>query len=395
MNIKENYLQYFESIERDNGEIKAYKTITKDEAMKALENNDNPFPVVFADQISTKGIRTTANSKMLENYIPPFDATVVERIKEAGGVILGKTITKEFGVGETENSFGACAAVAHGDNIVGFSTGHKGFMHLGAHEYKLFAYKPTYGMISRYGIIPVASSLDRVGVLSKTFDNIPKVLNIICGKDEKDSGSFPCESNFLDLEDINLHEQRVVNLDKFGHFEDVENFFEKINIPVEKRNIEGLEYALSTYEIISSGEFATNMERFDGISFGYRSDNYNNVEELYKNSRTEGLGRSVKQKIMFGNFVLSEGNYEDFYVQALKARTMIKDNIEKLLDEVEFLIAPVSLYYTAGLNLAGLPSISIPFGEEGLLITTKAFNDKRLLEFVNKLILEIEGDNND
>ncbi|MFB0971494.1 MAG: amidase family protein, partial [Neofamilia sp.] len=175
-------------------------------------------------------------------------------------------------------------------------------------------------------------------------------------------------------------------------FEETEKLFERLNIPTKKSDIEGLEYAIPTYEIISSGEFATNMERFDGISFGHRSDNYNNVEELYKNSRTEAFGRVVQQKIMFGNFVLSEGRYENFYVQALKSRTMIKENIEKLLDEVEFLIAPVSLYYTAGLNLAGLPSISIPFGEEGLLIATKAFNDKRLLEFVNKLISEIEGD---
>ncbi|NLD17212.1 MAG: hypothetical protein GX666_06445 [Tissierellia bacterium] len=392
MDIREKYLEYFESIEKDNAEIKAYKTITKDEAMAALENNDNPFPVVFADQISTKGIKTTANSKMLENYIPPFDATVVERIKNAGGVILGKTITKEFGVGETENSFGACAAVAHGDDIVGISTGHKGFMHLGAHEYNLFAYKATYGLVSRYGIIPVASSLDRVGILSKSFKNIPKILDIVTGKDERDSASFPCDIDFINLDEIKLDELKVANLDKFGHFEETEKLFERLNIPTKKSDIEGLEYAIPTYEIISSGEFATNMERFDGISFGHRSDNYNNVEELYKNSRTEAFGRVVQQKIMFGNFVLSEGRYENFYVQALKSRTMIKENTEKLLDEVEFLIAPVSLYYTAGLNLAGLPSISIPFGEEGLLIATKAFNDKRLLEFVNKLISEIEGD---
>ncbi len=392
MDTKEKYLSYLDEIERDNEEIKAYKTITRDEAIKALENNENPFPVVFADQISTKGIKTTANSKMLENYVPPFDATVVERIKKAGGVTLGKTITLEFGVGETENSFGACAAVAHGEGIVGISTGHKGFMHLGAHEYNLFAYKSTYGLISRYGIIPVASSIDRVGILSKTFDNIPKIMSIISGKDERDSASCDCDIDFKNLEDIDFSKLEVADIDIFGHFGDVEELFEKLNIPTVKKSIEGLEYAIPTYEIISSGEFASNMEKFDGVSFGYRTENYNNVEELYKNSRTEALGRGVQQKIMFGNFVLSEGRYENYYLQGMKARTMIKENIEKLLEEDEFLIAPVSLYFTAGLNLAGLPSISIPFGDEGLLITTRAFNDKRLLEFCKKLISQMEGD---
>lgn len=392
MDTKEKYLNYLDEIERDNDKIKAYKTITRNEAIKALENNENPFPVIFADQISTKGIKTTANSKMLEDYVPPFDATVVERIKKAGGVTLGKTITLEFGVGETENSFGGCAAVDHGEGIIGISTGHKGFMHLGANEYNLFAYKATYGLISRYGIIPVASSIDRVGILSKTFDNIPKMMSIISGKDERDSASFDCDIDFTNLEDIDFAKLEVANIDIFGHFGNVEELFEKLNIPTVKKSIEGLEYAIPTYEIISSGEFASNMEKFDGIGFGYRSENYNNIEELYKNSRTEALGRRVQQKIMFGNFVLSKGRYENYYLQGMKARTMIKENIENLLEEEEFLIAPVSLYYTAGLNLAGLPSISIPFGDEGLLITTRAFNDKRLLEFSKKLISKMEGD---
>lgn len=392
MDIREKYLNYFEQIEKDNDKIKAYKTISKEKAMEALENNKSPFPVVFSDQISTKGIRTTANSKMLENYIPPYDATVVERIKKAGGVILGKTITKEFGVGESENTFGACAAVAHGEDIIGISTGHKGFMHLGAHEYGIFAFKPTYGIISRYGIIPVASSLDRVGILSKSFENLPKAMNIVAGKDEKDSTTFPCDVDFLNLEDIDLTKVSLVNINKFRDFEDVENFFESKKLKMNKAQIDCLKYALPVYEIISGGEFATNMQRFDGISFGYRSKDYNNIEELYKNSRTESLGRTVQAKIMFGNFVLSEGKYEAYYVQAMKARSMIKEKVEKLLENYEFLIAPVNLYYTAALNLAGLPSISIPVGKEGLLITSRAFNDKRLLEFSKKIVSQLEGD---
>jgi len=392
VNIKQKYLDYFTKIEKDNEKIKAYKTITKVEALAALDNNDNPFPVVFADQISTKGIKTTANSKMLENYIPPFDATVVERVKQAGGVILGKTITREFGVGETENSFGTCAAVAHGENIIGFSTGHRGLIHSGAHEYGLFAYQPTFGLISRYGIISVASSLDGVGILTKSFVNISKAMDIVTGKDEKDSASHLTDIDFLNLEDIDLNEQKVANINQFENFTDIEELFEKSGIPLDKVTIKELEHALPAYEIISAGEFATNMEKYDGIGFGYRSEDYNNVEELYKNSRTEGFGMAIQQKIMFGNFVLSEGKYEEYYVQAMKARTMIKENLEKALENFEFLIAPINLSYIAGLSLAGLPSISIPFGKEGLLITTRAFNDKKLLEFSKKIASQLAGD---
>ncbi|HHU53031.1 MAG TPA: hypothetical protein GXZ43_02985 [Clostridiaceae bacterium] len=392
MNIKQRYLDYFSNIEKENEKIKAYKTITKTEALEALENNDNPFPVVFADLISTKGIKTTANSKMLENYIPPFDATVVERVKQAGGVILGKTITDEFGIGETENSFGTCAAVAHSKNITGFSGGHKGLIHSGAQKNGLFAYTPTFGLISRYGLISPASSLDGIGILAKSFANIQNAMAIVTGKDEKDSASHSSDVDFLNLEDIDLSEQKVAYINKFEHFADVGEFFEKLNIPIDEVAIQGLAYALPAHEIISAGEFATNMEKFDGIGFGHRSEDYSNIEELYKNSRTEGLGLAVQQKIMFGNFVLSEGKYEEYYVQALKARTMIKENLEKVLENYEFLIAPINVQYTAGLSLAGLPGISIPFGIEGLLITTRAFNDKRLLEFSKKIASQLAGD---
>ncbi|NLJ70994.1 MAG: hypothetical protein GX328_05985 [Clostridiaceae bacterium] len=393
MNIKQKYLDYFSKIEKENEKIKAYKTITKTEAMEALENNKNPFPVVFADQISTKGIKTTANSKMLENYIPPFDATVVEKVKQAGGVILGKTITREFGVGKTENSYGTCAAVAHSENITGFSSGYKGLMHAGAQKNGLFAYIPTFGLISRYGLISVASSLDGIGIIAKSFANIQNALDIVTGKDEKDSASHSSDVDFSHLEDIDLSEQKVASINKLENFADVEEFLAKINVPIDEVTIKGLEYAMPTHEIISSGEFATNMEKFDGIGFGYRSEDYKNIEELYKNSRTEGLGMAVQQKIMFGNFVLSEGKYEEYYVQALKARTMIKENLEQEIKNYEFLIAPINLYYAAGFNLAGLPSISIPFGIEGLLITTRAFNDKRLLEFSKKIVSKLAGEN--
>lgn len=393
MDLEKRIKDYFELIEKENDEINAFRTLCKDEALESLKNTENPFPVVFADSISTKGIRTTANSKMLENYVPPFDATIVERIKEAGGVILGKTITMEFGVGRTENTFGTNTAVAKGEDldIVGFTIDSKGFMHLGAFEFGLYTFKPTYGLVSRYGLLNVASSIDSVGILSKKFDNFPKVVNIIKGKDEKDGTSFPCDEDFTKLDKIDLNEVSIGKLES-KDFEDVEKLLDKLSIPSEKVEIEGLDVAIPVYEVLSSGEFASNMEKFDGISFGYRSDNYETVEELYKNSRSEALGREVQEKIIFGNFCLSGDRYKEYYVQSMKARTMINESFQEVLDKHEFLITTSNLYYTTGVNLSGLPSISLPYGKEGILIISKAFNDRRLLSFAKELIEKMEGE---
>lgn len=392
MNNKQKYLDYFDRLEKDQEKMSAYKTLCKDQATEALENNPAPFPVVFSDLISSKGIRTTANSKMLENYIPPFDATIVERVKKAGGIILGKTLTREFGVGKTKNPFGTCAAVAHGEEIIGFSTGYMGAVHLGAHQYGLFAYQPSYGLVSRYGIIPVASSLDRPGIIAKSLDKLPEAMAIVAGKDERDGSTLPCDIHFLNLEDININGIRLANIGSFKSLEKTEVILKELELAVESVQINSLKYALPAYEILSSGEFATNMQRYDGISFGYRAEEYTGVEELYKKTRTEGLGKAVQEKIILGNFVLSKGNYEAYYVQAMRARTMIKEELEKVLAAHEFFLGQVKLDYLIALDLAGLPGLSLPCGKEGLLISTRAFNDKRLLEFGKKLLSQWGGD---
>ncbi len=392
MNTKQKYLDYFDRLEMDQEKMSAYKTLCKDQATEALENNPAPFPVVFSDLISSQGIRTTANSKMLENYIPPFDATIVERVKKAGGIILGKTLTREFGVGETKNPFGTCTAVAHGEDIIGFSTGYKGSVYFGAHTYGLFAYQPSYGLVSRYGIIPVASSLDRPGIIAKSFDKLAQAMAIVAGKDEREGSTLPCAINFSNLEKLNTSGIRLANISSFKDFERIEEFLKKFDLSVAKAQVNSLKYALPAYEILSAGEFASNMQRYDGISFGYRAEEYNNVEELYKKTRTEGLGKAVQEKIILGNFLLSKGNYEAYYVQAMRARTMIKEELEKVLATHEFFLGPVKLDYLIALDLAGLPGLFIPFGKEGLLISTGAFNDKRLLEFGKKLLAQGGGE---
>lgn len=392
MSLVKKYTDYFNKVEKDNEKTPFYKTLRREEALKEFSENKDAFGIVISDSISTKGIKTTANSKMLKDYIPAYDATVVEKLKDAGGVILGKTITLEFGVGEAETTFGTNIAVAKGEEIIGLTIDSKGFMHLGAFEYGLKAFSPTFGLTSRYGLLTVASSIDRIGILAEDFKEIQKGANIIIGKDERDSLSIENKEDFMDLETLELDKLKVAKLDKFGHFIEETKFLKDLNINVEKRIVSDLEYCIPTYEILSSAEFATNMQKYDGIGFGYRSSDYDNLEELYKNTRSEGFGKSVQEKIVFGNFVLSENQYDNYYVQAMKARTMIKDNFNKILEDTEFLIAPISLYYTAGINLSGLPSISIPYGNEGILITTKAFNDKRLLSFARELIEEMDGE---
>lgn len=392
MTLQERFKNYFDKVEKENTETPFYKTLRRDEALKEFSENENAFGIVLSDSISTKDVKTTANSKMLENYVPAFDATVAKKLKDAGGVLLGKTITLEFGVGEAETTFGTNIAVDKGEDIIGLTIDSKGFMHLGAFEFGLKAFTPTFGLVSRYGLLVVASSIDRIGILAKDFKEIQKATSIIVGKDEKDSLSIESTDNFKDLEDLDLSKLTVAKLDKFGHFVEEAEFLESLNINVEEKTVSNLEYSLPTYEILSSGEFATNMEKYDSIGFGHRTNSYSSLDELYKNSRTEGFGRGVQEKIVFGNFVLSENQYENYYVQAMKARTLIRDSFYKVLEDTEFLIAPISLYYTAGINLSGLPSISIPYGNEGILITTRAFNDKRLLSFAKELIKEMDGE---
>ncbi len=390
MDARQRYLEYFDRLERDNENIKAYRSIAREEALNALEENESPFPVVFCDQISTRGIRTTANSRMLENYIPPFDATLVDRVKKAGGVILGKTMAREFGVGETENTYGSCAAVAHGENILGFASDYDGSIHMGAREYGLFVCTPSYGSVSRYGIIPVASSMDRVAILAKRFEQIPAALDMVAGRDERDGSTFSSDWDLSELEALDLQDVTFALVDGLEAGEAAEDLFNKLGRPLDKLRLESLPYALPAHEILSSGEFATNMERYDGIGFGYRAGEYGNVEELYKKSRTEGLGRGVQAKIIFGNFCISEGKYEAYYVQAMKARSMVKEELEKRLETHEFLLAPADLRLAAALYLAGLPIISMPFGKTSLLIAGSAFNDRRLLAFGGEILSRLE-----
>lgn len=382
--------EYFDLVEKENKETPYFRTICKDEALKELENIENPIPLVVSDNISTKGIRTTCNSEALRDYIPPFDATVIERFKENGGVILGKTISDEFGVGKTETSFGTNIAVSKGEGIIGLTTAAKGYFHLGANEYNLYSYSPTYGLASRYGVFLQAGSIEKIAVISKEYDDLKKAASIIIGKDKRDGNTFDLDIDFSEYENINLEDITLAELDITGDFKDESAALKNTSLNIKSEVMENIKYALPTFEILSAGEFATNMEKIDGIGLGHRSENYSNFDELYKNSRSEGMGIDVQEKIMFGNFVLSGENFQNYYVQAMKARTMIKENFDKIFEKYEFLVAPISLHYTTAVKLAGLPSLSIPFNDDGILLITKEFNDKRLLSLGKEIIKNIK-----
>lgn len=339
--------------------------------------------MVVGDNISTKGIKTTANSKMLEEYIPPFNATVVERLLQEGAIVAEKGSIKEFGVGKNDNPWGSAKSVAEGKVDFGIASDTKGEICQSASYYGIYGLKPSYGLISRYGLIGCASSIDTIGILSKSIKDMTNILQAIEGKDSKDSTSIEIEKRDyqkpvdMDIRGIKIGVLEEDMLESLRALEEMGANIDKIDIP-------SLDYGPEAYEIISSGEFSSNMARFDGIGYGYRTNNYENIEELYKKSRSESLGDEVKKKILFGNFVLSSDQYKDYYEKAQKVRTMIKEELEHIFKNYDFVITSTSSNYVIGANLAGLPTLSIPYDygkdNKGMQIIGSAFKEEKLLE---------------
>jgi len=345
--------------------------------------------LAISDNISIKGVKTTANSKMLQNYIPPFNATVVERLLKEDPRKLEKGSIKEFGVGESEEHWGTAKVVAQGKKVIGVASDIGGEIVKSANHYGIYGLKPSYGLVSRYGLIGVSSSIDTIGILGNSIKDISLVLGIIGDKDPKDSTSIG-KGNIEYNKSLNIDKDDIRGL-KIGVLgkdfrENISNFLEglrKLDVNVEGISLPLLEYAPQVHEIISSGEFASNMARFDGISYGYRTENYENVDELYKNSRSESLGEDVKKKILFGNFVLSSENYKEYYEKSQRIRTLIKEEFNNIFKEYDFLLSPISSTFTKGVNLAGLPALSLPCNDKGadkgIQLIGPAFEEEKLL----------------
>ena len=408
-------------IKEKENDIQAFVTITEKEAIEEANKENSFIPIGIKDNINTKGIKTTCSSKMLENFVSPYDATVTERIKEKKMPILGKLNMDEFAMGaSTEYSYfkktknpwdlnkvpggssgGSAAAVAA--NMVPWALGSDtgGSIRQPAAFCGVVGLKPTYGLVSRYGLVAFASSLDQIGPITKDVTDCATLLNIISGYDPKDSTSSNIEKkdykqgleNGVKGLKIGIPKQYFgdgINEEVKSKVLQMAKEYEKMGAIIEECEIEATEYALATYYIIACAEASSNLGRFDGIRYGYRAEKFNNLKELYKNSRSEGFGDEVKRRIILGTYVLSSGYYDAYYKKAQQVRTLVKQQFRKLFEKYDILLTPTSpttafdlgtrsnnpleMYLadlcTVSINIAGLPAISLPCGvdESGLPI---------------------------
>ena len=411
-------------IDEVEGDVKAYLTLTRDEAIAQAKAVDEKIargekisflegiPGAIKDNICTKGVKTTCASKILQNFVPPYSATVVNKLNAENAVILGKTNLDEFAMGgSTENSAyfptrnpwntecvpggssgGSAAAVAAGTAVwaIGSDTG--GSIRQPASFCGVVGMKPTYGRVSRYGLVAYASSLDQIGPITKDVTDCAHILNIIAGHDDMDSTcvneAVPDYTKALveDVKGLKIGIPKEYFVD--GMDPDVEKAIrdsikklEELGAEVVEISLPNTAHAISTYYLIAPAEAATNLERYDGVSYGERADGVD-IVDMMTNTRSQYFGEEVKRRIMIGNYALSAGYYDAYYLKALKVRRLVKEDYDKAFEKVDVIVCPTApspaykigekidnpleMYLqdvcTVPLNLAGLPGISVPCG---------------------------------
>lgn len=404
---------YISRIKKIDDDLKAYITINENIESVNLNSPLAGAPLAIKDNICTKGLRTTCGSKILENYIPPYDATVVARLKEAGAVILGKTNLDEFSMGSsTENSAffpsrnpwdksrvpggssgGSAVAVAAREAIAALGSDTGGSIRCPASFCGIVGLKPTYGLVSRFGLIAFANSLEQIGPMTRDVRDCALLMNIIAGYDELDGTSINKENEnyltYLNKEVKNMKMGVIKELfgegTEEGVIKEVWNAIHTLeNLGMEYREVSlpTIKYALPAYYLIAMSEASSNLARYDGIRYGVRIDD-EGLDWSKAYSKTRSLfGKEVKRRILLGTFALSAGYYEDYYLKALKVRTLVKRDFERLFKEFDVLVGPtmptvafkigekmkdpLEMYMididTVPVNLAGLPAISIPCG---------------------------------
>lgn len=405
----------------ENSDLNNFITLNKEEAIKCakeleLREVDNllfGIPIAVKDNISTKNLRTTCASKMLENYVPIYDATVVKKIKDKNMIIIGKTNMDEFAMGSTSrtsyfgvpknawddtkiaggSSGGSASCVA--SRVVPFSLGSDtgGSIRQPASYNGIVGMKPTYGSISRFGLIAFASSLDQIGPMSRNVLENAMLLNILTGMDENDLTSVDKEvEDYTRLigKDIaglkiavpNYFVSDIVSREIVDKLNNVINILKDNGAIVEYVDIDYLENAVNLYQIIAMGEASSNLARFDGVKFGYVSPNATSLEEMYLKTRSEGFGKEVKRRIMVGSYLLSGKNAETYYNKALSIRSAMKKSFDKVFEQYDLIIGTTTTTVAYGLdeslddvvksfmddvlvipvNMAGLPGMNIPMG---------------------------------
>ena len=435
---------FLENIEKKEQDIHAFLTVSKDLALRLADDVDRMIskgkplpelagvPLSVKDAILVEGVRCSAGSRMLENYIAPYDATVIQKVKEAGAVILGKTNMDEFGMGSsTENSAfgptknpndmsrvpggtsgGSAASVASRESLVSLGEDTGGSIRLPASFCGVVGMKPTYGAVSRYGVISVASSLDQVGPMATNTEDAEKLFHVIFGKDPKDSTSVDQrqppqkKSSWKDFSIGVPKEYFDVGLDSHvkAIVEKRIKLMEKEGAHVVEISLPHTKYALASYYVIDMSEISSNLARYDGFRYGAHVKAGNLMEE-YEQNRGQGFGEEVKRRIMLGTYALSAGYYEAYYLKAQKVRSLLKQDFDNAFEKVDVIAGPVApllpfklgertadplaMYladiYTVPVNLTGLPAISLPAGVDqglpvGLQLIGKPFCEQTLFD---------------
>ena len=419
--------------------VHAYVTVDREGALKKAAEIQKKIddgeltgplagvPVAIKDNMCTEGMLTTCSSKILYNFVPTFTAEAVKNLEAAGAVIIGKTNMDEFAMGSTTetsaygvtrnpwnpehvpggSSGGSCAAVAAGECFYALGSDTGGSIRQPSSFCGVTGIKPTYGTVSRYGLIAYGSSLDQIGPVAKDVTDCATILEIIASHDLKDSTSVERETNFTGALVDDVKGMRIgIPRDYLGEGLDPEvkeailaaaKVLEAKGAIVEEFDLSLVEYAIPAYYVIASAEASSNLSRFDGVKYGYRAEDYEGLHNMYKKSRSEGFGPEVKRRIMLGSFVLSSGYYDAYYLKALRTKALIKKAFDDAFAKYDVILGPAAPYtapklgeslrdpiqmylgdiYTISVNLAGLPGMTVPCGmdSKGLPIGLQLIGD--------------------
>lgn len=440
----------FGRIESTEDKVEAYVTLCKEEALSEAKKVDEliskgenlpqlaGIPIGIKDNISTKGIKTTCSSKILGNYVPPFNATVINKIKENKMIITGKLNMDEFAMGSsTETSYfkktknpynlecvpggssgGSAASVSACEAIISLGSDTGGSIREPASFCGVVGLKPTYGTVSRYGLVAFASSLDQIGPFGKTVEDTAMLYSAICGYDSMDATSvnrtygdfYKNLTSDIKGKTIGIPDEYFslsLDEDVRKSIESAIKVYENLGCKIKRISLPNTKHALSVYYVIASAEASSNLARFDGVKYGYRTENYKTLEELYVNTRSEGFGDEVKRRIMLGTFVLSSGYYDAYYGKAKRMQKVITNEFVEAFKECDVILTPtvpttafkigenindpLKMYAsdicTVTVNIAGLPAISVPCGLDskgmpiGMQLIGNKFSEQTLFDF--------------
>lgn len=437
------------NIDSKEEELNCYVTFDREAALSAAKEAQKKIeageltgplagvPIAIKDNMCTEGVLTTCSSKILGNFIPQFSSEAVKRIEEAGAVVIGKTNMDEFAMGSTTetsaygptknpwntehvpggSSGGSAAAVAANECFCALGSDTGGSIRQPASYCGVVGMKPTYGTVSRYGLIAYGSSLDQIGPLCKDVTDCATIMEVIASHDKKDSTSV--ERKDTDFTSALVDDVARMSIgiprDYFGEGLDPQvkeavlsaaEVLKSKGAIVEEFDLSLVEYAIPTYYTIAAAEASSNLERFDGVKYGFRAKDYDGLHSMYKKTRSEGFGPEVKRRIMLGSFVLSSGYYDAYYLKALRVKAMIKKAFDEAFAKYDVILGPVApttapklgssladpikMYlgdiYTISVNLAGLPGISVPCGKDdnglpiGVQLIGDCFNEKKLIQ---------------